>query len=113
MRLFKTDLIFRYFKIIPLIIFIFFNSIAFGAVSSFVDSFEVGVNDSGKSILLKLLSGYENPDYGQVFVHGLDIEKRRNETRKLIGYVPYENDLDPWLTLEENILFNAFRGIDL
>ena len=41
----------------------------------------VGVNDSGKSILLKLLSGYENPDYGQVFVHGLDIEKRRNELK--------------------------------
>ena len=67
----------------------------------------VGVNDSGKSILLKLLSGYENPDYGQVFVHGLDIEKRRNETRKLIGYVPYENDLDPWLTIEQNIRFSA------
>ena len=67
----------------------------------------VGVNDAGKSILLKLLSGYENPDYGQVFVHGLDIEKRRNETRKLIGYVPYENDLDPWLTIEQNIRFNA------
>ena len=67
----------------------------------------VGVNDSGKSILLKLLSGYENPDYGQVFIHGLDIEKRRNETRKLIGYVPYENDLDPWLTIEQNIRFNA------
>lgn len=67
----------------------------------------VGVNDSGKSILLKLLSGYENPDYGQVFIHGLDIEKRRNETRKLIGYVPYENDLDPWLTIEQNIRFSA------
>ena len=67
----------------------------------------VGVNDSGKSILLKLLSGYENPDYGQVFIHGLDIQKRRNETRKLIGYVPYENDLDPWLTIEQNIKFNA------
>lgn len=67
----------------------------------------VGVNDSGKSILLKLLSGYENPNYGQVFIHGLDMEKRRNETRQLIGYVPHENDLDPWLTLEQNIRFNA------
>ncbi len=67
----------------------------------------VGVNDSGKSILLKLLSGYENPDYGQVFIHGLDMEKRRNQTRKLIGYVPYENDLDPWMTVEQNIRFNA------
>ena len=25
----------------------------------------------------------------------------------IVGYVPYENDLDPWLSLRENILFNA------
>jgi len=67
----------------------------------------VGLNDSGKSILLKLLSGYENPNYGQVFVQGLDMEKRRSETRKLIGYVSYETDLDPWLTIKQNIRFNA------
>mgnify|MGYP000023463988 FL=1 len=67
----------------------------------------VGVNDAGKSTLLKLLSGFENPNYGQVFIHGLDMEKRRRETRKLIGYVPLENDLDPWLTLEQNIRFTA------
>jgi ABC-type multidrug transport system ATPase subunit len=67
----------------------------------------VGVNDAGKSTLLKLLSGFENPNYGQVFIHGLDMEKRRRETRKLIGYVPLENDLDPWLTLEQNIRFIA------
>ena len=67
----------------------------------------VGVNDSGKSSLLKLLSGFENPDYGQVFLHGLDMNKRRNETRKLVGYVPDTTDLDPWLTLRQNILFTA------
>ena len=67
----------------------------------------VGLNDSGKSTLLKLLSGYENPNYGQVFIQGLDMNKRRNETRKLLGYVSFENDLDPWLTLQQNIEFNA------
>ena len=67
----------------------------------------VGLNDSGKSVILKLLSGYENPNYGQVFINGLDMEKRRNETRKLIGYVSYNNDLDPWLTIKQNIKFNA------
>lgn len=67
----------------------------------------VGLNDSGKSTLLKLLSGYENPNYGQVFIQGLDMNKRRNETRKLLGYVSFENDLDPWLTLKQNIEFNA------
>ena len=67
----------------------------------------VGVNDAGKSSLLKILSGFENPNYGHVYIHGLDMEKRRRETRQLIGYVPHENDLDPWLTLEQNIRFKA------
>ena len=67
----------------------------------------VGLNDSGKSVLLKLLSGYEKPNYGQVFIQGLDMNKRRKETRDLLGYVSFENDLDPWLTIEQNIKFNA------
>ena len=67
----------------------------------------VGLNESGKSILLKLLSGYEDPDYGQVFIQGLDMQKRRNETRGSIGYVSYTCDLDPSLTIEQNIKFNA------
>ena len=67
----------------------------------------VGLNESGKSILLKLLSGYEDPDYGQVFIQGLDMQKRRNETRGSIGYVSNTCDLDPSLTIEQNIKFNA------
>ena len=27
----------------------------------------VGQNDSGKSVLLKLLSGFENPNYGHIY----------------------------------------------
>ena len=70
MRLFTTDLIFRYFKIIPLIIFIFFNSIAFGAVSSFVDSFTVGENDSGAG--QNQPTGVQfNPDGTRMYVSGV------------------------------------------
>ena len=67
----------------------------------------VGANDTGKSTLLRILSGFENPDYGQVYLHGLDMEKRRQQTRQLVGYAPHDNDLDPWLTLEQNIRFSA------
>ena len=42
-----------------------------------------------------------------IFIHGLDMNKCRQETQKLIGYVPYESNLDPWLTLRQNIIFNA------
>ena len=67
----------------------------------------IGANDTGISVLLKLLSGFEKPDYGNIFVHGLDMQKRKNKTRQLIGYVPHETDLDPWLTIEQNIRFSS------
>ena len=67
----------------------------------------IGANDAGKSILLRLLSGYEKPDYGNIFIHGLDMQKRKNKTRQLIGFVPHETDLDPWLTIEQNIRFSS------
>lgn len=67
----------------------------------------VGDNDAGKSTMLRLLAGLENPNYGSVFLHGLDTDKRRLETRQTVGYVPHDIDLDPWLTLEQNIHFDA------
>jgi len=67
----------------------------------------IGANDTGKTILLRLLSGYEKPDYGNIFIHGLDMQKRKNKTRQLIGFVPHETDLDPWLTIEQNIRFSS------
>ena len=67
----------------------------------------IGANDTGKSTLLKLLSGTEKPDYGSIFIHGLDMQKRKRRTRSLLGFVPHETDLDPWLTLEQNISFSS------
>ena len=70
MTLFKTDLVVKYFKIISLFIFIFFNSIAFGAVSSFVDSFTVGENDSGAG--QNQPTGVQfNPDGTRMYVNGV------------------------------------------
>ena len=65
----------------------------------------IGDNEAGKSMLLKVISGVEYQEYGQVFINGLDSKKRRSESMLSIGFVPHELDLDPWLTLEENIRF--------
>ncbi len=67
----------------------------------------VGDNDAGKVALLKVIAGLENPNYGSVFLHGLDTNKRRSETRQTVAFVPHDIDLDPWLTLEQNIIFDA------
>lgn len=67
----------------------------------------VGDSEAGKSALLRVLVGFERQEYGSVFIQGLDTVKRRRATRRMIGYVPYEIDLDPWLTVEQNIAFMA------
>ena len=74
----------------------------------------VGENDdSGLKEFIKLTAGISNPDYGALYIHGLDSIKRRKEIRSLIGYVPLENDMDPWLTAMQNISFiNSFYNID-
>ena len=65
----------------------------------------IGDNEAGKSILLRVIARIEYQEYGQIFINGLDSQKRRNEAMLSIGFVPHELDLDPWLTLEENIRF--------
>lgn len=67
----------------------------------------VGPNDAGKSILLKVLAGLTKPEFGTVFINGLDTKLRRNETRRNVGYMPQSPNFDPQLTLEENLLFHA------
>ena len=67
----------------------------------------LGDNDAGKSTLLRLLAGLENPNYGSVFLHGLATDKRRLETRQNVAFIPHDVDLDPWLSLEQNIYFDA------
>lgn len=73
----------------------------------------IGDNDAGKSTLLRVMAGFENPEFGSVFIHGLDSIKRRREIRSMIGYMPLESDLDPWLTLEKNIrCIGYFYGLN-
>jgi len=73
----------------------------------------IGDNEAGKSMLLKVISGIEYQEYGQVFINGLDAQKRRLEVMGSISFVPHEVDLDPWLTLAQNIQFmGKLYGVD-
>ena len=70
-------------------------------------------DDSGLTEFLRIIAGMSNPDYGSLYIHGFESIKRRSEIRNLIGYVPFENYMDPWLTAEQNIKFiNSFYNVD-
>ena len=36
----------------------------------------VGPNDSGKTALLKVIAGFSKPEYGSIFIDGMDIQLR-------------------------------------
>jgi len=64
----------------------------------------LGSNGSGKSSLLKLLSGLYSPTSGQVFVDNMDLKQIDPEdVRRNIGYLPQEVKLF-YGTLRDNIL---------
>lgn len=45
----------------------------------------IGANGSGKSVLFKILCGFEKPDHGSVFVRGIQLGKGRNDFPTNVG----------------------------
>ena len=73
----------------------------------------VGINGSGKSTILKLLSGIISKDKGSIYVKGYDMNLRSNEIKSLIGYMSQKSDLNNSLTIYENILISGcFYGLN-
>lgn len=62
-------------------------------------------DDSGITEFLRIIAGLTSPNYGSLYINGLDSIKRQSDILKIIGYVPFQNDMDPWLTAEQNIKF--------
>jgi len=67
----------------------------------------VGPNDAGKSTLLRVLAGVSKPEYGNVFINGMDVQLRPEETKKLVGFMPQTPNFDRQLTIRENFLFHG------
>ncbi len=67
----------------------------------------LGPNGSGKSTLMKILIGLIKPDYGQVFVEGIDPTKDPIGVRRVVGYVPETPHLYDFLSGIEYLDFVA------
>ncbi|MCB0356565.1 MAG: ABC transporter ATP-binding protein [Bdellovibrionales bacterium] len=67
----------------------------------------LGPNDAGKTTLLKLLSSRMQPDAGDLYIHGIDINIEPYKVKKMIGTVPEHENLDWDFSLKDNLLIFA------
>lgn len=67
----------------------------------------LGPNGAGKSTTINVITTIDEPDSGKVSVNGYDTVKQRAEVRKIIGIVPQDIALYPYLSAIENVKFFA------
>jgi ABC-2 type transport system ATP-binding protein len=60
----------------------------------------LGPNGAGKSTIIKILTGYLQPDEGIVEVDGLDVLTQRLEVQARLGYLPENTPLYPDMTVQ-------------
>ena len=48
----------------------------------------LGHNGAGKTTIMQMLTGFFNPDLGDIFINDINIQTQKKEVQSLIGYLP-------------------------
>jgi ABC-2 type transport system ATP-binding protein len=60
----------------------------------------LGPNGAGKSTLMRTLATLQEPDSGSIEFDGLDVLRKKDETRRRLGYLPQEFGVYPKVSAE-------------
>ncbi len=67
----------------------------------------LGPNGAGKTTTIHCITGLSNFQSGSVRVFGHDVVKDYKKTRPLIGLCPQEINMDPFLSIEQVLIYQA------
>ena len=85
--------------------------VALAGISLEVDKGKIfgllGPNGAGKTTTVRILATLARPDRGRAEVSGIDVLRDPIGVRRLIGYVPQELTVDPYLTVREHLNYYA------
>ncbi len=67
----------------------------------------LGPNGAGKTTVMRIISCFLPPTAGSVMVFGLDVTARPSDIKARLGVMPQEDNLDPDLSVFENLVVYA------
>ncbi len=87
------------------------HNISFGVLRGEVVGL-LGPNGSGKTTVMRILTGFFPPTEGKALVDGIDLAKEPKRLKRRIGYLPERLSIYPDLKVEEFLTFVAeIRGL--
>lgn len=72
----------------------------------------MGGSGTGKSTLLRVLSGSLRLTSGEIFINGHKLDREKKDLEGMIGYIPQDDLLLEELSVYQNLLFNARLCLD-
>ncbi|MGB2798971.1 MAG: ABC transporter ATP-binding protein [Dehalococcoidia bacterium] len=64
----------------------------------------LGPNGAGKTTLIRMITAVSPPTNGEIWVQGKDLERSAREAKAIMGVVPQLDNLDPDLTVLQNLM---------